>query len=191
MSYSLGDIQWSADRVFDNICTSRKTKVSKYSALNTRVFVLRSTYEPPDDKTNKMTVRPAKTQISLVIHPVWSESLLCAQWVVKEPNFLYAHSDDSDQSWRIPRLIWDFAGRTGHFVCFVMRRFIYNLISKRSIAVYPLNCKLQLTSSVRLLRSEKKGSYWQVHEFGWHTKVKKIMCVFQVFPTLPRFLPRP
>ena len=27
-------------------------------------------FEPPHDKTNKMTVRPAKTQISLGIHPV-------------------------------------------------------------------------------------------------------------------------
>ena len=26
----------------------------------------------PHDKTNKMTVRPAKTQINLGIHPVWS-----------------------------------------------------------------------------------------------------------------------
>ena len=35
--------------------------------------------EPPHDKTNKMAVRPAKTQISLGICPVWSESSLCAQ----------------------------------------------------------------------------------------------------------------
>ena len=35
-------------------------------------------FEPPHDKTNKVTVRPAKTQISLGIHPVWSESLLYA-----------------------------------------------------------------------------------------------------------------
>ena len=33
--------------------------------------------EPRHDKTNKVTVRPAKTQISLGIHPVWSESSLC------------------------------------------------------------------------------------------------------------------
>ena len=32
--------------------------------------------EPRHDKTNKMSVRPAKTQISLGICPVWSESLL-------------------------------------------------------------------------------------------------------------------
>ena len=31
----------------------------------------RKAYEPPHDKANKMTVRPAKTQISLGIRPVW------------------------------------------------------------------------------------------------------------------------
>ena len=44
-----------------------------------------------------MGVRPAKTQISLGIRPVWSESLLCAQWVAEDPRFLHADSEDSDQ----------------------------------------------------------------------------------------------
>ena len=30
--------------------------------------------------------------------------------------------EDSGQTGRMPRLIWAFAGRTGHFVSFVMRR---------------------------------------------------------------------
>ena len=37
--------------------------------------------EPWHDKTNKMSVRPAKIQISLRIRPVWSESSLYAEWV--------------------------------------------------------------------------------------------------------------
>ena len=45
-------------------------------------------------KTNKMTVRPAKTQINLGICPVWSESWLCTQWVAKDPSFLHADSED-------------------------------------------------------------------------------------------------
>ena len=52
-------------------------------------------FEPPRDKTNKVSVRPAKTQISLGIHPVWSESSLWVQWVVKGPSFLHADSEDS------------------------------------------------------------------------------------------------
>ena len=68
--------------------------------------------EPRHDNTNKMTVRPAKTQISLGIRPVWSESLLCAQGVAKDPSLLHADSEDSDQTGRMPRLIWVFAGPT-------------------------------------------------------------------------------
>ena len=70
------------------------------------------TFEPPHDKTNKMTVRPSKTQISLGIHPAWSESSLCAQWIAKGSVLLHADSEDSDQTGRMPRLIWVFAGRT-------------------------------------------------------------------------------
>ena len=83
---------------------------------------LYKTYEPPHDKTNKMILRPAKTQISLCICPVWSESSLCAQWVAKDPSFLHADSEDSVHTGRMPRLIWVFAWRTCHFVGFFMRR---------------------------------------------------------------------
>ena len=69
-------------------------------------------FEPPHDKTNKVPVRSAKTQISLGIRPVWSESSLCAQWVAKDPNFLHTDSEESDKTGRMPRLIWVFAGRT-------------------------------------------------------------------------------
>ena len=53
-----------------------------------------------------MSVRPAKTQISLGIRPGWSESSLCAQWVAKDPSFLQVGSENSDQIGRMPRLIW-------------------------------------------------------------------------------------
>ena len=46
--------------------------------------------EPPHVKTTKWHVRPAKTQISLGIRPVWSEPSLCALWVSKDPSFLHA-----------------------------------------------------------------------------------------------------
>ena len=39
------------------------------------------------------------------------QSSLCAQWVAKDPSFLHADSEDSDQAGRMPRLIWIFAGR--------------------------------------------------------------------------------
>ena len=52
-----------------------------------------------------------------------SESSLCAQWVAKDTSFLYADSEASAQTGRMPRLIWVFAGRTCHFVGFVLLLF--------------------------------------------------------------------
>ena len=93
-------------------------------------FTVAESFEPRHDKTNKMTVRPAKTQIRLGE----SECSLCAQCVAKDPSFLHADSEDSDQTGRIsdqtgrmPRLIWFFAGRTWNCVGFVMRRLISSL----------------------------------------------------------------
>ena len=68
--------------------------------------------EPRHDKTNKVNVRPTKTQISLGIRPVWSESSLSAWRNLGSLATHWSHSEDSDQSWRTPRLIWVFAGRT-------------------------------------------------------------------------------
>ena len=56
-------------------------------------------------KPTKMNVRPAKTQISLGIRPVWSESSLCTQWVAKGLRFLHADSEDSDQTGRTVTLL--------------------------------------------------------------------------------------
>ena len=63
-------------------------------------------------QNNKVSVRPAKTQITLGIRPVCLESSLCAQWVAKDPSCLHADSEDTDQTGWMPRLIWVFAGRT-------------------------------------------------------------------------------
>ena len=69
-------------------------------------------YEPPHDETNKVDVHPTKTQISLGIHPVWSESLLSAWRKLGSLATYWAHSEDSDQTGLMPMLIWVFAGRT-------------------------------------------------------------------------------
>ena len=60
----------------------------------------------------KWHVRPAKTQISLRICPVWSESSLSAWRNIGASATHWAHSEDFDQTGRMPRLIWVFAGRT-------------------------------------------------------------------------------
>ena len=46
----------------------------------------------------------------------------------KDPNFLHADSENSDLTGRMTRLIGVFAGRTCHFVGFVMRRLKFFFI---------------------------------------------------------------
>ena len=53
-----------------------------------------SKYELPNDRTNKMTVRPANTQISLGICSVWSESSLSAWRKLGSLATHWAHSED-------------------------------------------------------------------------------------------------
>ena len=76
-------------------------------------------------KATKSPVCPHKTPISLGIRQVWSKSLLCALRVAKDLRLLHAHIKDwsdwaSAQSDQTPSLIRIFAGRTGHFVGFVV-----------------------------------------------------------------------
>ena len=73
-------------------------------------------FEPRHDKTNKMAVRPAKTQISLGIRPVWSESSLSAWRKVGSLATHWTHNKGSDQTGRMPRLIWVFVGRIATFL---------------------------------------------------------------------------
>ena len=70
----------------------------------------------------KWSVRPAKTQISLGIPSVWSESSLSAWWNIGSLASHWALSEDSDQTGRMPKLIWVLTWRTGHFcrTCFSM-----------------------------------------------------------------------
>ena len=75
------------------------------------------------------------------------QSSLCAQWVAKDPSFLHADSKDPDQTGRMPRLIWVFAGRTCHFVGFVMRRLIYVVLNLDFIT---LEQSSHLISNIRL-----------------------------------------
>ena len=62
-------------------------------------------------------IKMVETIVSLYLNcPVWSESSLCAQLVAKDLSYLHADREESDQTGRMPRLIWVFAGRTGHLV---------------------------------------------------------------------------
>ena len=87
-------------------------------------------------KPTKWPMHPAKTQIGLGIHPIWSESSLSAWRNIGSLATHWVHSDDSDQTGCMPRLIWVFAGSTCHFVGFDMQRLICLLLKLHG--VYPV-----------------------------------------------------
>ena len=70
-----------------------------------------------------MSVRPAKSQITLGIRPVWHESSLCTQWVAKDPRYLHADSENSD--WEDDQADLRLGWVHIHFVGFVMSRLVF------------------------------------------------------------------
>ena len=76
------DVVDNNDLKMQMVTTLQSTSAGKrmYAELCERQIALRELVrclsEPWHDKTNKMAMRPAKTQISLGIRPVWSESSL-------------------------------------------------------------------------------------------------------------------
>ena len=79
----------------------------------TFIDIIGTLYEPRHDKTNKVTVCPAKTQIILGIRPVWSESLLSAWRKLGSLATHWAHSKDSDQI----RPVWSESSLGAHSFC--------------------------------------------------------------------------
>ena len=100
---------------------------NKLNDASIRVGLDENLFEPPHDETNKVAVRPANTQISLGIRPVWSETSLSTWRKLGSLATHSVHSNNSDQTGRMPRLIWVFTGHS-QFVGFVMRRLIFDLL---------------------------------------------------------------
>ena len=78
------------------------------------VLIIRINMSQRMRKLIKRHVRPAKTQISLGISPIWLDSSLSAWRKLGSLAIHLTHSEDSDQTGRMPRLIWVFAGHSCH-----------------------------------------------------------------------------
>ena len=72
-------------------------------------------FEPQHDKTNKLALRPVKTQISLGIRPLWSESSLSAWSTLGSLATHWVHIEDSDQTRRMPG--WSESSLGAHSFC--------------------------------------------------------------------------
>ena len=140
--------------IYIDLCNTRCYKIFKY-AYHLSQYVRKRTL---------WHVRSLKTQISLRIRAVWSESLLSA-WrnftslAVRNPP-----SEDSDQSAQMRRLIWIFAGRTCTRVRFLVVRLIFRLNGHLTInicllqVIYLLHCTWLIYGVLFLSHLFKQGT---------------------------------
>ena len=140
-------------RFFKNTVISRSTYFSRsvthprmiwaYAGRTGRFVVmlrLFSILEPPHDKLTKWHVRSAKTQISLDIHPVWSESSLSAWRKLRSLAIQSAHSGDADLSlsWAHMPFCW-FCQEAAHCWIAPVKRGLEK-ISCSKMCVYKFIC---------------------------------------------------
>ena len=71
---------------------------------------------------SRLTIKPTEWHV----RPVKSEFSLSAWRNLGSLATIWAHGEDSDQTGQMPRLIWVFAGCTGHFVGFDMLPLIFS-----------------------------------------------------------------
>ena len=116
--------------------------------------------EPPHDKTNNVPVRPAKTQISLG-----------AFWVAKDPSFLQADSEDSDQTGRMPRLIWVIAAMAHMSFCWFCHAVFVSvsLTSLIGVLLWPLWNWIQPAKIMK-----------QINKLFWNTSMEHHYNIFRL-----------
>ena len=111
--FPLAIVQWNAlPEYVASLWSLGAFKTGVARLQHSRPSIPSNLFEPRHDKTNKMSVCLSKTQISLGIRPVWSESSLSAWRNIGSLATHWAHSEDSDQTGWMARLIWVIAGRT-------------------------------------------------------------------------------
>ena len=85
-------------------------------------------------KLTKWHVRPVKTQISLGIRPVWSESSLSTLCIAKDLTFRHADSNDCDQTGRLESLL----GAHVCWFCHVVAQLSASLVTADSPGMFLL-----------------------------------------------------
>ena len=161
-----------------------------------------SLYEPRHDQTNKVTVRPAKTQISLGIRPVWSEFSLSAWRKLGSLASHWAHSQDSDQTGRMLRLIWVVAWHTvtllvlscrgSYIISNGVETYSYSTVLRSRISqTYPTRFRIsEMGSLVQMFDTFDRGfsiTYLRCDSsLRWFMKVKKckMLIVIETSPGL-------
>ena len=112
-------------------------------------------------KLTKLHVRPAKTQVSLGIRPVWSESSLCAQWVAKDPSFPSCGQRRLWSDWADARA--DLSLHWAHMpFCWFCHAVVQILFAWCNIMCYPAKCSIIKSATfVNCFEGIKRATTWQ------------------------------
>ena len=113
--------------------------------------------ELEQDKTNKMTCAPREDLDQSAHARCLIRVSLGTLWIAKDPMFLQADNEDSNQTGQMPRMIWDFVGRTCPFVGFVLLRLFYYLVGSP------------------VLRNPMADSYWHKYLHPWEVGSDEIL----------------
>ena len=102
---------------------------------------------------------------SLDIRPVWSESSLSAWRKLRSLAIHWVHSEDADQTGRMPRLIWVFAGCT--LILLVLScRSSFNKTDAHSDAEFSVSRNVWSTIFMRQTVHRQNGKRWTNERYG-------------------------
>ena len=148
----LGHVTWTIWTNFRSPSSICKTQYSFYNSYFHRTFMF--LLSRLMTKPTKWHVRPAKTQISMGIRPVWSESSLSAWRTIGCSATHWEHSEDSDQTGKMPRLIWVFAGRTSRLLVLSRGSSLLMTVSQQS--------KPRVSDFGTIVPPSQSGSTWNL-----------------------------
>ena len=101
-------------------------------------------FEPPHDKTNKMTFVPIEDSDQPGHPPSLIRVFVVRSVGSLDSILLQADSADYDQIGRMPRLILVFAGHTNHFVGFVMQWLNFHIETTSETIAYGIVTNLHM-----------------------------------------------
>ena len=142
-------------------------------------------------KPTRWPVRPVKTQISLSVSPVWSRVFAVHMKNIGSLATPTAHSEGSDQTGRMPRLIWVFARCKSHFVGFVLHRHKYEYCSSYGLWVMNLTSRVNADGWTNgqktfISRYTKQARQHTPLPFGEHNDL--LYIIYKKEPTVTWFL---
>ena len=104
------------------------------------------------------------------------QSPCCGSVVAKDPRFLHADGEDSDQTGRLPKLIWVFTGRTGDLLVLLCCGSVVIAFERERIQTWNIFLLVVHISSVCFLNNIMCFLHAQPSSEPPHDKTNEMAC---------------